>query len=196
LPEGLDPDRAAYPLFIKPRWGSAGKGAFRVNDARELRFFLSYLPDPIIQELVSGPEITNDVVCDLSGEVLSVVSRRRIEVRWGEVAKGVTLWDARIAEDCARVARALDARGPITVQCLLQDGHPCFTEVNARLGGGAPLGIAAGADYPLWLLARAAGIPVTIPPLGNYQQGLYVTRFDDAFYLDQEAYDRLDGCRL
>lgn len=186
LPENLNPEELTYPLFIKPRFGSAAKHTFKVTNAQELEFFSSYVPNPIIQAYLPGPEITNDVICDVQGEVLAVVSRRRIEVRWGEVAKGITVYDPAIAEACVKIARALPAIGPITVQCMLKDGVPHFTEINARLGGGVPLGIAAGADSPRWLLARAAGLPVDIPPLGTYQQGLYLTRFDDAHYLTED----------
>ena len=185
LPQNLDPATARYPLFIKPRRGSAGQDTHRVDNARELEFFLGYVPDPLIQELVPGPEITSDVVCDLDGALLGVVSRRRIEVRTGEVAKGVTVRDERILDACARIARALPGVGPITVQCLMRDDVPHFTEINARLGGGIPLGIAAGVDAPRLLLARTAGLPVEIPPLGSYRIGLYMTRFDDSFLLTE-----------
>jgi carbamoyl-phosphate synthase large subunit len=180
-----------YPLFIKPRFGSAGKNTFKVSDRRELDFFAGYIADPIIQEFLPGPEITNDVICDLEGEVLAVISRRRIEVRWGEVAKGVTLHDPQIEEACVKVAGALGARGPVTVQCFIKEGAPHFSEINARLGGGAPLGIAAGVDWPAWLIARVAGVPVAIPPLGTYVRGLFMTRFDDSFFLTRERIEQI-----
>ena len=186
LPAQCDPDEIDYPVFIKPRRGSAAKSTFRVSDPEELRFFSRYVPDPIIQEYLSGPEITNDVICDLEGEVLSVVSRQRIEVRWGEVAKGVTIYNPDIIDACVQIARALPAVGPITVQCMMKDDVPHFTEINARLGGGLPLGIAAGVDSPKWLLAKAAGIAVDIPPLGSYQRDLYLTRFDESFFLTKD----------
>ena len=44
-------------------------------------------------------------------------------------------------------------------------------------------GIADGVNGPLLLLARAAGIPVDVPPLGTYTRGLYMTRFDESFML-------------
>lgn len=185
LPQTLDPATAHYPLFLKPRRGSAAKDTHRVDCARELAFFLDYVPDPLIQELLPGPEITSDVVCDADGTLLGIVSRRRIEVRTGEVAKGVTVRDPRILEACARIARALPATGPITVQCMMRDDVPHFTEINARLGGGIPLGIAAGVDAPRLLLARMAGLPLAIPPLGEYRTGLYMTRFDDSFLLTE-----------
>ena len=194
LPGQIDPDGAAYPLFIKPRNGSAAKNAFKVHNARELEFFSGYVPDPVIQEYMPGPEITNDLLCDLNSEVLAVVSRRRIEVRCGEVAKGVTAYDPRVTEACVTIARALPAVGPITVQCMMKDGRPHFTEINARFGGGVPLEIASGVDSPRWLLARLAGIDVKIPPLGSYCVGRYMTRFDDSFFISQAEYEQV-ACR-
>jgi carbamoyl-phosphate synthase large subunit len=176
-----------YPLFIKPRRGSAGQGAFRVETAHQLDFFLGYVDDPIIQECLPGPEITSDVICSGKGDVWAVVSRRRIEIRAGEVAKGVTVWDERIARWCAEAARGLHAVGPITVQCILRDGDPYFTEINARYGGGCPLGFAAGAPSPEWYLAEAAGLPPSIPPMGTYRRGLRMTRFDDSFFVEGDS---------
>ncbi len=190
------PAKATFPLFIKPRFGSAGKNAFKVNSRRELDFFAAYISDPIIQEFLPGPEITNDVICDLDGEILAVISRQRIEVRWGEVAKGVTLYDTQIEDACVRVAKSLRARGPITVQCIMNEGIPYFSEINARLGGGAPLGVAAGVDWPLWLLARAAGVRVDVPPLGTYKRPLYMTRFDDSFFLERERIEQISSLTL
>lgn len=196
LPEHLEGATIEYPVFIKPRAGSAAENAFKVLSAKELSFFLQYVPNPIIQEFLPGPEITNDVVCDLSGRVLSVVSRRRLEVRNGEVSKGVTFYDPQIAAACVKVAGALPAVGPITVQCMLKEGKPYFTEINARLGGGIPLAVAAGVDVPGLLLASAAGLPVEIPALGGYRIGLYLTRFDDAFVLSEEQRAAIQGHHL
>jgi carbamoyl-phosphate synthase large subunit len=196
LPSQIDPEKVTYPLFIKPRNGSASQHTFKVRDARELAFFAAYVPDPIVQEYLSGPEITSDVICDLEGDVLAVVSRRRIEVRWGEVAKGVTIYEPAITEACVKIARALPAIGPITVQCMLCNGVPYFSEINARLGGGIPLGVAAGADSPGWLLARAAGLPVTIPPLGSYQTDLAITRFDESYFLGKVEREQMASHRL
>jgi carbamoyl-phosphate synthase large subunit len=187
LPDEVRRGRPDFPLFIKPRTGSAGQGAFRVADERQLDFFLAYVENPIVQECLPGPEITSDVVCSAAGEAWAVVSRRRIEIRAGEVAKGVTIWDERIAQYSETAARAIHAAGPVTVQCILRDGLPFFTEINARFGGGCPLGIQAGVNSPRWYLAEAAGLPVKIPPPGSYAKGLVMTRFDDSFFLEAEG---------
>jgi carbamoyl-phosphate synthase large subunit len=186
LPEDLRAAKPEFPLFIKPRKGSAGQGAFRVENARQLEFFLTYVDDPVIQEYLAGPEITSDVVCSAQGEVWAVVSRRRIEIRAGEVAKGITVWDEGIARRCVEAARGIQAIGPITVQCILRDGEPYFTEINARFGGGCPLGFAAGVNSPRWYLSEAAGLPLKIPSLGAYKSGLSMTRYDESFFLTEE----------
>lgn len=103
-----------------------------------------------------------------------------------EVAKGKTIYDPEITQHCVAIARGLKAIGPITVQCMLRDGKPYFTEINPRFGGGVPLGIAAGVRSPHWLLTLSAGRSVEVPPLGSYKVGLYLTRFDDSFFLTEE----------
>lgn len=196
LPGQLDASTANYPLFIKPRDGSAGYHTYRVNNPEEFAFFSRYVPNPIIEEYLPGAEITSDVIAWIDGEVLGVVSRQRIQVRSGEVSKGVTIRDDRIIEACVRIARELPAVGPITVQCIMRDNEPHFTEINARLGGGIPLGIAAGVDSPKWFLALAAGIHLDVPPLGSYKTGLYMSRYDNSFFLSEDARVQMESHRL
>ena len=177
----------AFPVFVKPRFGSAGAHAHTAEDREELAFWLERVPEPVVQEHLPGPEVTSDVLCLDDGRPSAVVSRRRLEVRSGEVAKGVTVHDPEIDRHCRTIAEALGARGPITVQCLLRaDGTHAFTEVNARFGGGAPLGFAAGMRSPQWLLAHAAGQPVELPEPGSYEVGLYMTRYDESRFLREE----------
>jgi carbamoyl-phosphate synthase large subunit len=189
LPAEINPAQMKYPLFIKPRGGSAAKYTFKIRDARELAFFMDYVPQPIIQEFLPGPEITSDICCDFDGKLLSIVSRQRIEVRSGEVAKGVTVYHQAITDACRAIARALPAVGPITVQCIMKGDVPHFTEINARLGGGLPLGIAAGVDSPRLLLMSLAGLPVDSSPA--YRTGVYMTRFDDSFFLSEDEIEQI-----
>ena len=185
-----------FPLYVKPRIGSAGKGGHKVENQASLEHALEQIPQAIVQEYLAGPEITSDVSCGMDGRVWAVVSRERIEVRWGEVAKGVTIGNEKIIEDCVKIAEGLKARGPITVQCLMQKGQPYFTEVNARFGGGLPLGIAAGVPSPQWYLSEAAGMPVVAPPLGTYKSGMFITRYDESTFLDESEVADVESHRL
>lgn len=197
LPDEIDRvTEIDFPLFIKPRRGSASQDTFRVRDLEELNFFSNYVPEPIIQEYLPGPEITNDVACDLDGNIMGVVSRQRIEVRGGEVTKGKTIYDRRIVEGCFRVAKGLSAIGPITVQCMMVDGVPYFTEINARYGGGAPLGFRAGADSPFWYIAMLSGKHYDLPEIGSYDLGLHMSRFDDTHFLGASDIERMAARRI
>jgi carbamoyl-phosphate synthase large subunit len=112
------------------------------------------------------------------------------------VAKGVTVDEPGIRQECIRIARGLKAIGPITIQCMRHQGQHFFTEINARFGGGLPLGIAAGVHAPKWYLAQAAGIPMELPPIGEYQKGLYLTRYDESFFLEESEIDRFARDRI
>jgi carbamoyl-phosphate synthase large subunit len=175
-------DSLVFPLYIKPRYGSGSKHTARLDNLDELDIFVHRVPEPVVQEFLDGPEITCDLAYSLDGKFLGMCQRRRIEVRSGEVQKGVTVWDPQIARGCLAIGAALAARGPITVQCLFRDGRPHFTEINGRFGGGLPLAIAAGCDFPRWYLALAAGMPLDLPEAGSYQQGLYLTRCDESYF--------------
>jgi carbamoyl-phosphate synthase large subunit len=114
-----------------------------------------------------------------------------MEVRSGEVSKGETVFVQEILESCIQIAKALPAIGPITVQCIMQENKPYFTEINARFGGGVPLAAAAGADITTWILQHIAGLPVVNLPLGTYTRGVFMTRYDDSFFLTEADCDKL-----
>lgn len=185
LPTQLAEAARAFPLIVKPRSGSAAKDVVKVRTRAELEFFVQAVSDAIVQEYLPGPEITTDVVVDHRGTVLATVCRQRIAVRAGEVAKGKTVHNERIAKAAADIARGLGATGPITVQCILKEGKPYFTEINARLGGGVPLAVAAGVDVPGLILRAVRGETVTPIPWDGYRDEIYMTRFDESFFLDQ-----------
>jgi carbamoyl-phosphate synthase large subunit len=173
------------PLFIKPRDGSSSQNVFRVNTVEELRFFAKYVPNAIIQECLAGPEITCDITADHTGNLLGIVLRKRIKTRCGEVSQGVTIYDEHILERCKDIAAALSIVGPINVQCMWRGETPCFTEINARFGGGAPLSIAAGMDFPTMMLSRMLGIGSQGQAIAQYDEGVYMTRFDQSNFTRQ-----------
>ena len=166
-------------MFVKPRRGSGSLDVYEVR-RDQLGSILPLVPDPIVQEVLSGPEITIDALLDFDGHPIHYVPRRRIRTLGGESVQGVTLdhdaslegWIERLLNLCA----SLGAIGPLTLQAFLTPGGPVLTEVNARFGGGFPLGLAAGAEYPAWLLDMVDGQQVR-PRLGEYESGVFMTRY-------------------
>lgn len=181
--------RFTWPCFVKPWDGSAGKGAVVAHDREELRFHSERIPNAMCQELIEGDEYTCDVYIDFERRVRCVVPRRRIEVRWGEVSKAQVVKDRHIMSEGARLAEALGAGpGVITLQLFRRtDGRITFIEINPRFGGGVPLSIQAGADFPRWILQELAG---KRPRIGfdAFQNGLTMLRYDaEVWFADAEG---------
>lgn len=166
-------------LFVKPRDGSASRDTYSATP-KTLHEILPRVPNAIVQEKLAGPEITIDALLDLHGEPLHYVPRRRIRTLAGESIQGVTLAAEELRgwlEELLRAAARLGARGPITLQAFLTSRGPVLIEVNPRFGGGFPLAYEAGGHYPEWLFAMIHGEQVA-PRLGQYQVGLYMTRYN------------------
>lgn len=187
-----DPGAWPFPLVAKPRFGSAGIGVGVVRDADELAWAVRRprLGEMVVQTLAAGREHTIDVLADRHGRCVCAVPRRRIEVRSGEVSKGVTVRSPRLQDLATRICTALPgAFGTVTVQVFV-DGEPddpdatlAVIEINARYGGGFPLALEAGADFPRWQLEELLGLPSTAAP-DAWRDGLVMLRYDAAVFVD------------
>jgi carbamoyl-phosphate synthase large subunit len=194
-PEAVLADPAAwtFPLVAKPRFGSAGIGVDIVRDADELAAAVHRpeLGEMVVQTLAGGREYTIDVLADRDGRCVCAVPRLRIEVRAGEVSKGVTVRSPRLQDLAARICAALPgAFGTIIVQVFV-DGPPddaatelAVIEINARYGGGFPLALEAGADFPRWQLEELLGLPSTAAA-DEWRDGLVMLRYDAAVFVDE-----------
>ena len=185
LPGALPAD-PTFPLFIKPRTGRGGVNAFPIRNQRELDFFLDYVPNPVVQEFLVGPEYTIDVLCGFDRIPRAIVPRSRVVIRSGVSDRGVTVADptlVRLALDCTA---ALDFVGAVNIQCRVVNGKPTVFEINPRFSGGIPLTIAAGADFPKMLvdLVRGREVPSAI---GRFRPGLWMTNYEESLYLDDAA---------
>ena len=176
-----------YPLIVKPRDGMGSKGVFKINNKKELMFFLDYTKDSIVQEFVDGTEYTVDVLYDLKGKLISVVPRERIEVRSGEVSKSRSVKNEKIIKSTVNLCNKLktiskDLIGPLNIQCIIDKNKSIkFIEVNPRFGGGVPLSIASGVSYSRYFDMMIKGENIN-PIIGEFQE-LVMLRFDDAVYI-------------
>ena len=181
LPHQL-PSMRTFPLFIKPRTGRGGVGAFPIRNERELGFFLDYVSAPVVQEYLDGPEYTIDMLCDFQGRPLSIVPRERVVIRAGVIDRGRTVRDNRLIDLAKSIAHILPLAGPVNVQCRMVEGWPIVFEINPRFSGGIPLTLQAGADFPRMLIDLASGrrVPRVI---GDFQANLWMTSYESAVFL-------------
>jgi carbamoyl-phosphate synthase large subunit len=110
-----------------------------------------------------------------------------MEVRAGEVSKGMTRKHAGMMDMARRIAEALPgAFGSLNIQCFLEEGKTIrITEMNARFGGGFPLSCEAGADFPRWIVEELLGRP-SGASWASWQDGLVMLRYDHAVFLRAE----------
>lgn len=179
------PEEKEFPLFVKPSCGMGSQGAKKVTSLMELDSALAYGKDMIVQQHISGIEYTLDVLADFEGKVLSVVPRERLEVRSGEVSKGKTVDRPDLIEQAVYIVEKLGAIGPLTLQCMDTGDKVYWIEINPRFGGGVPLAIQAGVDYPYLIYQLVKG-EVVQPFLGQYTRNLAMLRYDQAVYTKLE----------
>lgn len=174
-----------FPLFIKPLNGSSSINTFKVNNEKELEFFLEYVPEPIVQDFMEGEEYTIDVFVDFNHNPITIVPRQRLATRGGEVLKGIVKKDREIIETIKNVIKVLKPIGHITLQCMKTDDGIKFIEINPRFGGGAPISIKAGANSPANLYKLLLG--ETLQYNEDYEDELLASRHDGAVFINSKG---------
>jgi carbamoyl-phosphate synthase large subunit len=172
------------PLFIKPRRGRGSVAAYPVRTDEHLTFFLGYVPDPVVQEYLEGPEFTIDLFCDLQGRPVSAVPRERLVIRSGVTDRGRTVRNDALIALAVRCAEVLEFRGAVNVQCRVVDGTPVIFEINPRFSGGIQLTIASGADFAEWTIRAARGETLH-PRIGDFADGLRMSSYESSLFLTE-----------
>ncbi len=151
-PKLMSPDELVYPVFCKPYDGSLSAHCHIVNNPHELN--KAWMKDPklIWMEYIdqsSYDEYTVDMYYDRVGKIKSIVPRKRLVVRAGEINKGITIKNSIIDYLYNRMGNVPGMRGVVCVQLFYQkdSGDIIPFEINARFAGGYPLTYYAGANY-------------------------------------------------
>ena len=120
-------------------------------------------------------------------------------VRSGVTDRGQTWKHPGLIELGVRAARALNIRGAANIQVKWLHGRGKVFEVNPRFSGGIALTIAAGADFPAWLIEMRLGRRVR-PAMGDFTDGLLMSCYESAIFLphqvttfDREAEETQEG---
>ena len=194
----IDKIRDVIGLYLAPPDGAA---VFAVDEKPQIQALERTAPVlpmlPGVPERRSHDYIRHDTIdlfADFSGNIISVVPRQRILVVGGESYVSCTVKNPRLRDEAIRLSRALGLEGHNTIQCFLHEGRVKFIEVNARYGGAAALGFAAGANTPRDLVRLVQGKEVA-PHIDDFRDGLYMLRYTEDRFLDrgsltQQAYHR------
>ena len=186
--EALAKGEIAFPLFMKPRWGSGSIGLETIDDMEELDIYYHLLMKKIkktilatasvgdeyimIQEKLTGKEFGLDVMNDLQGNNVAVSVKQKLAMRAGETDKAITVDIPEVYEMGRKIGENLRHIGNLDVDIMQRaNGDYCVLELNPRFGGGYPFSYEAGVNMPLaiikWLRGEEVDTAILQPKYGK-----------------------------
>ena len=172
--EALAKGEIAFPLFMKPRWGSGSIGLETIDDMEELDIYYHLLMKKIkksilatasvgdeyimIQEKLTGKEFGLDVMNDLKGNNVGVSVKQKLAMRAGETDKAITVDIPEVYEMGKKIGQELHHIGNLDVDIMQRaNGDYCVLELNPRFGGGYPFSYEADVNMPKAILEWLRG---------------------------------------
>lgn len=171
--------KANYPVFVKPVRGSASIAISKVFDNETVDLLFDHSDNLMIQEYLDGQEIGADCYIDLlSGELVSVFTKKKIVMRAGETDKSVSFKDEKLFELIKKFVNGSGWRGQIDIDIFEINGEYHISEVNPRFGGGYPHAYECGADHMKLIVNNLNGI-VNSDVIGNYKENVYMMKYNE-----------------
>lgn len=166
-----------YPVFVKPVCGSASIAISKVTDQETLELLFAHADNLMIQEYLSGQEIGADVYIDMiSGEVVSIFTKKKIVMRAGETDKAVSFKDEKLFALIEDFVQKAGYRGQIDIDIFEMDGCYYISEVNPRFGGGYPHAYECGCDHMKLIVNNLKGI-VNERQIGRYEENICMMKY-------------------
>ena len=186
--EALAKGEIAFPLFMKPRWGSGSIGLETIDDMEELEEVYQQLFKKIkktilatasvgdeyimIQEKLTGNEFGLDVMNDLEGNNVAVSVKQKLAMRAGETDKAITVDIPEVYEMGRKIGENLKHIGNLDVDIMQRaNGDYCVLELNPRFGGGYPFSYEAGVNMPKaiiqWVKGEKVDAAILKPEIGK-----------------------------
>lgn len=194
----------AFPLIIKPRWGSGSLCVEYVENSQELelayewtqqrvrRSVLSRMSQVdrnqvlVIQQKILGQEYGLDVVNDLKARHVATMVRRKLAMRSGETDQAVTVHDEGLDRIGASLGRHLGHVGNLDCDVIVGARGPTILDLNPRFGGGYPFSHLAGANLPAAFIAWANQEPVD-PAWLTTRPGVASAKYDSLLVVQTTA---------
>lgn len=171
--------KATYPVIVKPVQGSASLNLSKANDWETVRLLTSHQDHMMVQEYLDGQEIGADVYIDLiSGEVVSIFTKKKIKMRAGETDKAVSFKEDRLFELIEKFVKEAGFRGQIDIDLFEKNGEYYISEVNPRFGGGYPHAYEAGCDH-IQLIRNNLQGKVNEKRIGEYDENVYMMKYNE-----------------
>ena len=168
-----------FPVFVKPVCGSASIAISKVYDCETVDLLFKHNKNLMIQEFLNGQEIGADVYIDMiSGEVVSIFTKKKIVMRAGETDKAVSFKDKKLFDLIEKFVKDSGYKGQIDIDIFEINGEYYISEVNPRFGGGYPHAYECGCDH-MKLIANNLNGQKNVKNIGNYDDGIYMMKYNE-----------------
>lgn len=170
---------AKYPVFVKPARGSASIAISKVYDKETIELLFAHSEGLMIQEFLDGQEIGADVYIDMvSGEVVSIFTKKKILMRAGETDKAVSFKDEKLFAMIKKFVSETGYKGQIDIDIFDVNGEYYISEVNPRFGGGYPHAYESGVDHMKLIINNLEG-KVNKSVIGEYEDNIYMMKYNE-----------------
>lgn len=175
----LEEGKISFPVFVKPVCGSASIAISKVYDKETLELLTAHDENLMIQEFLDGQEIGADVYIDMvSGEVVSIFTKKKLKMRAGETDKAVSFKDEKLFELIKKFVSEAGYSGQIDIDIFDVNGEYYISEVNPRFGGGYPHAYESGCDHMRLILNNLEGLANEVR-IGQYEDGVYMMKYNE-----------------
>ena len=183
IPSPRDKYHPVFPMFAKPYDGSLSTNIHVIRNQDELTQQLLNDPKLIFMECIDKTEykeFTVDMYYGRDNRIKSIVPRERIEIRAGEINKGITRKNYLVNYLKTRMEYLPGVIGCICLQLFYRerDNDVIGIEINPRFGGGYPLSYCAGANFPMSIIEEYL-LGSTIDYNDDWKDGTLMLRYDD-----------------
>jgi carbamoyl-phosphate synthase large subunit len=177
--KAVESGSVSYPVFVKPARGSASISISQAFDRETIALLFSHENGLMVQEFLHGQEIGADVYIDMvSGEVVSIFTKKKIKMRAGETDKAVSFKDPALFDLIERFVLEAGYRGQIDIDIFDIGGTYYISEVNPRFGGGYPHAYESGCDHMKLILENLRGRP-NPKRIGTYDEGVCMMKYNE-----------------
>lgn len=176
----VEAGKVNYPVFVKPARGSASIAISKVYDKETIELLFAHDEGLMIQEYLNGQEIGADVYIDiLSGEIISIFTKKKLKMRAGETDKAVSFKDDKLFDLIKKFVLEAGYRGQIDIDIFDVNGEYYISEVNPRFGGGYPHAYECGADHMKLIVHNLEGNKNECVVGENYNAGIYMMKYNE-----------------
>lgn len=180
----IDNGEITYPVVVKPVKGSASIAISKVYDKETVELLFNHNDNLMIQEYLDGQEIGADVYIDMiSGEVVSIFTKKKLLMRAGETDKSVSFKDEKLFELIEKFALESGYKGQIDIDIFDINGEYYISEVNPRFGGGYPHAYECGCNHMKLITNNLRGVK-NEKQIGDYKEDVYMMKYNEISILE------------